>query len=323
MDLHISVIADFKTACPDVEVVDWCLSSHAWVMGRCQDTPKHIHAGNWMSLNEGMIRAFQREYDGFLSQFDGFITGHVTAFAMIYERYNKPILAINSCRYDMPFCWSKNMRMLETYTNALRRMYARGQIRIVSNNRGDQDYTYLGTGIHPDYNPSLCLYTNMRYLPTKTSFLCYTGSLPEHPLVTPRPPKYEWSDIATYKGVIHFPYETSLMSMFEHFTAGCPMFFPSKQYWKTHPILHSVSKYWGHAPRYLATTESPEFWIERSDVYTVFQSPNTRYFDSISHLFELLESFVYVDDTDARAKHVASVRTKWHTLLDSLRIYSK
>mgnify|MGYP006268161429 CR=1 FL=1 len=187
MDPHISVIADFKSANPHIEVIDWCLSEHAWVMKRPQDKPRYINAATWTRLNEEMIQAFRNEYDSFLRQFDGFITGHAMVFAMLYEVYNKPILAINSCRYDMPFCWTKDVRMLRLYNEALQRMHARGQLQIVSNNRADQEYTRLGTGIRPGYLPSLCLYTNTRYQPTRDTFLCYTGTLPDHPLVSPRP----------------------------------------------------------------------------------------------------------------------------------------
>ena len=62
MDLHISVIADFKSACPEVEVVDWCLSGHAWVMKRNQDYPEHINPMTWNNLNMDMIRRFQDKY---------------------------------------------------------------------------------------------------------------------------------------------------------------------------------------------------------------------------------------------------------------------
>lgn len=322
MDAHISVVADFKSANPDIEVIDWCISGHAWVMNRPKDHPKHINSDTWMSLNPNMIRAFQNEYDSFLSTFDGFITGHVTAFAMIYEKYNKPILAINTCRYDMPFCWNKNLSMLDEFHACLRRMHRLKQLTIVSNNQADQRYTQLGTDILPDYNPSLCMYTNTKYNPTKPTFLCYNGKLPENELVSSRPSKYAWDDITSYRGVIHFPYETSLMSIFEHFTSGCPLFFPSKQYWNSHPNLNSVSKYWGVLPDYLSEASSSSFWIDKSDIYQVFRSPNTYYFDSLEHLFELLRTFEYKDDTEFRKNHIDTVKEKWTVILSNALAYT-
>lgn len=316
MDLHISVIADFKTANPDVEVIDWCLSGHAWVMKRQQDYPKIINPHTWMNLNEQMISDFQKEYDSFLNSFDGFITGHVSAFAMIYEKYNKPILMINTCRYDLPFCWTKNFTMLASFHECLQRLQKANRLLIVSNNRADQIYTYTGTGILPDYNPSLCLYTNTSYSPTKNTFVCYTGNCPEHSLIKKRPDNFSWNDISQYKGVIYFPYEASLMSMFEHYTAGYPMFLPSKQYWKSNSSnIHSVSKYWGELPDYLCAMGT-DFWIDNSDVYTLFSSPNTYYFDSIDHLFALLETFEYKQDD--RKEYIQSVKTKWNELMNTL-----
>lgn len=182
MDVHISVIADFKSANSDIEVIDWCLSGHAWAMKRAQDYPEHINPRTWEGLNFDMIRKFQDKYDSFLTTFDGFITGHVPAFAMIYEKYNKPILMINSCRYDLPFCFTKDIVMLNHFHECLKRMENR--IKIVSNNKGDQAYTLAGTTIQPLYNPSLCLYTNARYIPIHDTFLCYNGGSAIHPLIT-------------------------------------------------------------------------------------------------------------------------------------------
>lgn len=316
MDLHISVIADFKTACPDVEVVDWCLSGHAWVMKRKQEHPEHINPSTWKNLDETMIRKFQERYDSFLRTFDGFITCHVPAFAMIYEKYNKPILMINSCRYDLPFCLTKDMVMLQRFHECIHRIQPR--LTIVSNNRGDQMYTLSGTGIQPLYNPSLCLYTNAKYTPTKSTFLCYSGDV-HHRLVTQKSTPYEWSDITSYRGIIHFPYEISTMSMFEHFTAGCPLFFPSKTFWKSNPCIQTMSAYWGdEAPTNLSYFKSLDNWIDLADPYTAFQSPNTYYFDSEEHLFNLLETFEYRDDREFRKDHIERVKNQWKSVLQQI-----
>ena len=61
MDLHISVIGDFKTLGLDIEVTDWCMSGHACVMKRSMDSPKHINAWDWKNLTPKKIEAFQNE----------------------------------------------------------------------------------------------------------------------------------------------------------------------------------------------------------------------------------------------------------------------
>lgn len=322
MDLHISVIADFKTACPDVDVVDWCLSSHAWVMKRKQDQPDHINPSTWQYLNPSMIQKFQERYDVFLSSFDGFVVGYCSAFAMIYEKYNKPIIMLNAVRYDIPFCFTKDMSMLAQWHQCLVRLNSRGLLTIVSNNKADQLYTLRGCGLRSHYIPSLCLYTKTRYTPTKSTFLLIAGDLPSHPLVSTKrdlPQPHEWSDVTQYRGIINFPYDVSLMSVFEHFTAGSPLFFPTKAYWKSNPAIQSVSAYWGNQlPEYLSDFKNPDTWIDLADMYGVFQSPNTYYFDSIPHLFQLLESFVYVDDSQFRKDHVDHVRMEWKRTLFSI-----
>lgn len=312
MDLHVSVIADFKTACPDVDVVDWCLSGHAWVLGRKQDCPLHINPHTWQDLTPERIRAFQEEYHWFLSQFDGFIVGYCSAFAMIYEKYKKPILMLNAVRYDIPFCFTKDVAMRQSYHECLQRLHDRNLLTIVSNNRADQEYTRLGCGIQPEYRPSLCLYTKMKYTPTKSTFFCYnwscTDPLPDHPLITKRQGVFSWQDLETYKGVIVFPYEISLMSMFEHFTAGLPMFLPSKEYMRRSHQLISNSSYWAHLLPAELSSCTTEFWIEHSDR---FASPNTFYFDSVPHLLELLSSFQYTDDRSERQSYIHSIQDEW------------
>jgi len=317
MDLHISVIADFKSLNPDVEVIDWCLSGHSWVMNRPRDCPNHIGAHNWRNLSMDMIVKFQNEYDAFLKTFDGFIVAYAGSFAMIYEKYNKPIIMINAVRYDMPFCFTKDLGMLMKYKECLDRLQSHKLLYAVSNNKADQLYLKQGAGIDSTYIPSICLYTQIKYTPTRPTFLCYDDSLPDHPLVThkrqlPRP--YQWSDIQTFKGIIHFPYEVSTMSMFEHFTGGMPLFFPSKTYWKANPNIQSMSAYWNTTvPSDLLEFKDLNLWIDLSDVYTLFDSPNTRYFDSIPHLFKLLEEFVYTPVD--KETYIEGVREQWKSLL--------
>jgi hypothetical protein len=323
MDLHISVIADFKSACPEVEVVDWCLSGHAWVMKRQQDYPDHINPRTWQDLTPERIRAFQEQYDAFLRSFDGFIVGYCSAFAMVYEKYNKPILMLNAVRYDIPYCFTKSTVGRAQWNLCLQRLQSKGLLTIVSNNKADQRYTQLGTGMLPMFLPSLCLYTNVQYAPRNPTFLVYGGSFPDHPLLTQKrdlPHPHDWSDLMAYRGIVNFPYEVSLMSVFEQFTAGCPLFFPSKAYWKSKPDIQSLSAYWGsQLPAEFAPMATTDAWIDLADMYTTFKSPNTHYFDSTEHLLQLLESFVYVDDRAERDAYVQRVKGEWARILQAMK----
>lgn len=319
MDMHISVVEDFKSANPHIEVVDWCMSGHYAIMNKQLAVPKYINHGTWKDLNPRMIAMFQANYDRFLRSFDAFLVCFTTAFALVFEKYDKPIIMINACRYDLPFCWNRDMKMAQELNQCLQRLQSSNRLKAVSNNRTDQLYTLYGAGIRTTLIPSLCLYTNMKYSPTKPTFLVYSGSF-EHPLVTPKPSGYyQWLDIASYRGVIHFPYEAGMtMSMFEHFTAGIPMFIPSKTYWKANPNIQSASAYWGSRPPLsLEPFKSEEFWIENSCLWETLASPNTIVFDSLEDLAHKLETFEYTPEGDFRERRIADVRQKWARVLSA------
>jgi len=319
MDLHISVIADFKNLFPQFDITDVCMSGHAWVFKKPTMAMEHINPSTWAHLDEAMIAAFQAKYDDFLSTFDGFICGHPNGFIPIFEKYNKPIIMINSCRYDLPFCWSRNMRMLESYKACLGRLAARGLLIAVSNNKADQLYTKLGCGLITTHIPSLCAYTGIQYKPTRPTFLCYHGDLPAHPLITNKNQlggRFIWSDLGTFKGIIHIPYEISTMSMFEHFSAGIPLFFPSKRYMLEHVAINSVSAYWqSDLPMELSLFSNMASWLDLADYYEVFKSPNVYLFDSFEHLVRLLETFEWKDDRSVLDAYRNGIRTSWSSVL--------
>lgn len=316
MDLHISIIADFKSACPSVEVTDWCLSGHHWVMNRPQDRPLHINPSTWTNLTPERILAFQREYDSFLRQFDMFIVGFAGGFAMVFEKYNKPILSINAVRYDLPFCWTKDRVMREAYHQCLHRLRSKGLLFVVSNSRLDQLYMQRGCGIPTTLIPSLCLYAGIKYAPTRPDFLLYHGTLPDHPLVAKRPKGFAWKDVGAYRGIIHFLYEaTPSMSQYEQYTGGMPLFLPSRSFWKEHLEIQTVSAYWGkdQMPPEFGDLRDELTWVDQSDIYERLASPNTHTFDSIPHLFELLETFVYVPED--KASYILDTKRAWSAVL--------
>ena len=318
MDLHISVIADFKHLFPEFDITHWCMSGHSWVFKIPTVNPMHINPSTWIHLNTSMIEKFQQEYDVFLRQFDGFICGHPNGFIPIFEKYGKPIIMINSCRYDLPFCWSKNYEMLQSYKECLKRLDQNGLLIAVSNNKADQEYTRIGCGIQTTHIPSLCAYTGIRYSPTRNTFLGW-GNLPEHPLITPKSKlgsPYKWSDISTFKGIVVIPYEISTMSMFEFFSGGMPMFFPSKQMILHHYRIQSVSAYWGdNLPPELTDFSDITVWLDLADFYEVFQSPNIYIFESFDHLIKLLVDFEWKDDREILEKYETNIRNTWVKLL--------
>lgn len=297
LDLHISVIADVKYMLKDrINIVDWSLSGHTWVMNSSPANVKIINTKSWINIDVNMIDKFQKTYDAFLRSFDGFIVGHPNVFVMLYEKYNKPIIMINSCRYDMPSCFTKNSSIIPELNNCLLRLQSKDLLTIISNNLADKEYLNLSIPkLKITYIPSLCLYTSMSYNPVYNQFLLYSGEncLENHPIIKKKSNlgKFNWSDIGKFRGIIHIPYEASTMSIFEHISAGIPLFFPTKRFlkelWETKQT-HFQCNYWGETPKYLSITESYDFWLERADYYYI---KGYYYFDSFKELFEMLENF--------------------------------
>lgn len=306
MDLHISVIADirdiFTRVAPSVEIIDWSLSGHTWVFGKESSSVDIINQYTWKSISIDMITHFHKKYDTFLSGFDGFIVAHPNVFVLLFEKYNKPIIVINSCRYDMPMCLTgSNTYMISKLNDCFLRLEQKHLLYFISNNRADQEYFRLSNpSIKTDIIPSLCLYTQMSWNPnnTHTKFLLYSGNMIPHPLITHRNElgRFDWNVLMNFNGIIHIPYEASTMSIFEHVSTGIPIFFPTKRF-----ILELIQKGQAHMqcnywmcfakcvqPDYLRTIDDPTFWLDRADYYDF---EGVYFFDSFNDLIQQLETF--------------------------------
>ena len=325
IDLHISVIADikdiFRRIRPDIDIVDWLLSGHSWVFNRSPSFVKVIDQTSWLNLNLKSIKEFQDTYDTFLSEFDGFIACHPNSFSMLFEKYNKPIIVINSCRYDLPFCWNKNMKMVKELHKSFKRLQDKKMLHYISNNRADNAYFKLGNPeIHTKIIPSLCLYTNMKWKPSvdHEHFLLYSGNIPYNKYIKHRnnlEEGYSWNVLMNFKGIIHIPYEASTMSIFEQISSGIPLFFPTKEFlyrlWNSAGQNCGVN-YWVNPPAYLDSTKYTLFWIEKADYYNI---EGAYYFNSFEELFNMLESFNDIH----YEKRMDFIKHRYNTVLEEYR----
>ena len=112
LDLHVAVIGDVKDIFNTlygnrIKIVSWSISGHKHLFGLGPDHVDIVNEKTWMNIDEEMIEQFHVRWGWYMVQFDGFIVTHSPVFAMLYEKYNKPIIVVNSCRYDMPYCWTK------------------------------------------------------------------------------------------------------------------------------------------------------------------------------------------------------------------------
>ncbi len=256
---------------------------------------------------------FYARYCDFLNQFDGFIVTHAGSFALLYENCNKPIIVVASTRYEIPFTEDKNnWLMLDDY---FKERVKNNKAFIVANNKGDQYYFEHYTGIKPEHIPSLCLYTNLQYTGNRSGFIVHPSGgmknvaierLTHKELIqnSQLPERYPWSLLYDFQGTIHFPYNVSIMSIFEHYSANIPMFFPSKKYIlqlkNEFPslVLSDLSFFSVHRkpipniindPNNVNDHEVVLRWIDLCDFYDEENMPYIQYFESFEHLEHLLQ----------------------------------
>jgi len=315
LDLHISVISDFENICQtlsDVEITRWSISGHNHIMGLPTPDVKHINQHTWAGINEKMIENFCDHYREFLMGFDGFVVTHTPVFALIFERFNKPILVINSCRYDQPYCWSKRPNNLD---EGLRRMFKRRQLKVVSNNLNDYYYLKDRVGIESYIIPSLCLYTGASYFPTRTEVVVAGDRklFPMHSGLVEMPKGHTWKDLYSYKAIVHVPYEMSTMSLFEQYWAGVPLFFPTKRLYKECVMSGKMNftSLYGKRP----TLDDMNVWVDRADWIIL---PYINYYDTLEEVPRLVEGFKdtkYVERLEWLRKNRQMVLDEWKAFM--------
>ena len=178
IDMHASVIKDIQTIFSNLghQVDDWSISGHHWVMGK---NKANIVFNDGTKLLGGNVsqETCDKFYDTFketLDKYDGFICCYPVEFALLYEKWNKPIIVINCVRYEhpntrAPLIWKRLNKCLKTQSENKNLWY-------VCNNKGDQFYIKYYTGIDGIWIPSLCDYISHKY----------TGTINQASLVNPR-----------------------------------------------------------------------------------------------------------------------------------------
>jgi len=314
LDCHISVIADVKKIFEDLghNVDSWSISGHNWVFGRESKSVDVINQNTWKNLNQNMCDEFYNRYKDDLSKYDGFICTYPPVFSMIYEKFKKPIIIQIPIRYEVPF--HNNVDKWNNFNDYLRKGIDSGMIIPIANSEYDKKYFEFFVERECKLIPSICEYSNSDWNPTIDKFL-YSSRLPINfgtDIIIDKSTlgKYEWKDIASYKGIIIIPYNCSTMSIFEYYTSNIPIFCPSKEL-----MMDLYSKYsdqvlseltWNkifnippgsviecnrnNDPNDYSNIEIMSNWIDYSDFYNTEWMPYITYFDSFDELGLLLQS---------------------------------
>lgn len=350
LDRHISVISDVKNIFESYghQVESWNISEHTWIFGKVPHRVEVYNAYTAGSLNREMCDQFYERYRDELESYDAFIVTHTPSTALLYEKWNKPIIIVNSTRYEQPFTGRpEEWRWLNDY---LQRGVASGRILIVSNNKGDQRYLKHYTGLDSELIPSLCEYTRETYTGNKRGVIFYSWSgrhfiknvkcafkLPQWIQNSNLSHPHGWNELYDFEGIVHFPYQISVMSLFEQYTANVPLFFPTKRFlrelYARHPdiILSQLSFFsllklpMPTEPADLNNLNDPDvlsFWIESADFYDEKSMPYIQYFDS----FTDLERQLFKCDFQAVSRNMQThnlqrkreIMARWETILQKI-----
>jgi hypothetical protein len=290
LDCHTSVIADIKNIFENLghQVDTWSLSGHRWVFNLPECKSPIINYNNWKNLDEKMVDNFYEFHKEELDKYDAFICTHHIFFLKLFERFRKPIIVVASTRYEYPcFSYEKLIWLEDSLKN-------NSNLILVANNQFDQKYCEKFLNNKWEWIPSLCEYTNVKYNKKYKNTILFSKFLinlniedliHQHSLG-----KYTWNDLYKYKSILHFPYNTSTMSIFEQSRAGVPLIFPSLNFAlelikNNFPIFSEIV-----FPNSLIQRQKNLFlneeWLKYSDFYN--GTIQAEYFDSMQEMHSIL-----------------------------------
>lgn len=323
-----------------LSLVDWTLSEHSWVAGRKRDPVAIVNERTWSSFGPRMAKRFRRVYGSYLRSFRGFVAAYPPSFALLYEGLDKPTLAVVATRYEWPLThYAPSWAWLD---DRLRKAVADGWLTLVANNRADADYLENYTGLRATHIPSICAYTASAYTGRRSDVLvCTKSAVLATEIVRKlstravalrgdRPHRYEHADVYDHRALVFIPYNVSLMSLFEHYTACAPIYVPTRTFLKRlmaeHPddVLSELS--FSQVSRKPAARTGRldlndvqdervvDWYLDRADFYDAAWMPHIRQFESWQQLDHMLAS----DDPRAISADMASDRLQREAQIEAL-----
>jgi hypothetical protein len=331
IDMHISIIHDVKTLLPEIghTVDSCCMSGHTWVNNETQCTID-ILKNNWFNIDQQLCDNFYQKYKDELSHYDGFIHSYPPAFALLFEKFNKPIYTIACTRYEFP-CGSgdtASVSRLQWLNEKLLDGYKNNQIKFITNNLYDKKYCETFIGGEWTFIPSICKYVSHMTCDGGNDTLILWDRNRDglrntfnHPKINKKftiSQVYDRNALVKQKGIIHIPYNISIMSAFEHFAMGIPMFVPSYDLlikWKNEnrDVLNELQF------NNNLNKNIKDEWIKLADWYDETNMPGVQMFESLEHLNWLIDNSDYRTITktmkDRYFLKEKEIKNKWKEIL--------
>jgi len=341
IDFHISVIEDLKWIFKDLghEITNCSLSGHGFVFGRKRCIPPAGIFTNcdWLvrDINDVFCENFYHDNKETLSNYDGFITTYPPFIALLYEKFNKPIIMHIPIRYETPCTLNEERWMW--FDDKCRNMIDGGQLIVTANNKCDKTYFEYYVKRPVKHVPSLCDYNFPKRRGDNNKFLLWNNisNVEFGPMVEQCKHPYSWQDISKYMGIVHIPYNISTMSIFEHYTSNMPLIFPSKSFildlYRSNSALSQLT--WNKTSNTIPLKTRPindindmsnvEFLVSFADFYDLDWMPYITYFDSFKHLSEVLVTNNYTDISLKMAliniKRKQFVYSSWQQILNKFK----
>lgn len=290
IDMHISIIYDLRHIFKNLghNIDSTCMSGHTWVNNEKQGTTEIINTSNWMNIDQNMCDRFYNRYKEELSKYDGFIHSYPPAFALLFEKFNKPIITIACTRYEFP-C-AKNIKWLN---EGLMRLMNKGVLIPIANNLYDKAYCEEFCGGDWYHISSLCDYMKNswiggeRIIQWKRSKICLNNINIDSSFDISR--RYDRDLLYKKNAVIHIPYNLSIMSAFEQYYQNIPLFVPT---------IDCMKRWGNNILSELVFQDCPfkvkDEWLSLADWYDNNNMPYTIKFDSESHLYDMLNNFDFL-----------------------------
>lgn len=325
IDMHISIIHDIKTIFKNLghEVDSVCMSGHTWVNGEQSRTTKVITRENWLNIDQAICDKFYEVYKDELKDVDAFVHSYPPAFALLFERFNKPIITIACTRFDFPCSTPDRAKWL---IDGLKRLYNNKQLIPVANNLFDKKYCEEYTGFEWLYISSLCDYMKVFYKPTNDKFITWTrGNVNlNHSNIDTRfsiHNTYERDDIIKYKGIIHIPYNISIMSAFEQYFMNIPLLVPT---------VDCLQNWVKSGKNVLSEIYFPsrcfkikKDWLKLSDWYVDENMPFTIKYDSEEDLYKKMDTVNFLEVSEKMKEfnilRKENIYLQWKNIISGLK----
>jgi len=344
---HIAPIANMKRLLPDARFIDKSLSGHCHLTKTCATDLKVLTRANGFSPNESTKRQFVEAYrdDPEFAAVDIVMCFHPSAMCELFMPLRKRLFVVATTRYETGrhskaewLAWNAN----------LKRIAADPKNVVAANNLYDAKYIEYFTGIEPVLWPSVTT-MEARYNATSTDILVPAMHSPGRKAlwarlrqVSPRfvPLKtkyghYTYEQLCENTAILHLPYQTSIMSLFEQYAMGIPILVPSPEFlWDLHDehdlvtertwervrtgkrptgsALPGVDKADVHDPNNDRNKDAFLHWIRYADFY---QWPHILTFDSWDGLRTLIDATDWVTVSKRMVEEAAQQMTRMQSIV--------